>query len=135
MGLASLAITLLLAAAIAALTAAPRRVFAWLGLNALLHLLLDATEIKFGNGVHLLAPFSWRMTSFDLVAGESPLYLALTLAGVALVLLDLARAERGFVGFERRPAALRARRGARGRVPRGTAAFPPSDRGDATATR
>ena len=81
MGLASLAVTLILAGAIAVATTAPRRVFAWLGLNALLHLLLDATEIKFGNGVHLLAPFSWRMTSFDLLPGESPVYLLLTLAG------------------------------------------------------
>jgi hypothetical protein len=103
MGLASLAVTLLLAGAIAALTTAPRRVFAWLGLNALLHLLLDATEIKFGNGVHLAAPFSWRMASFDLVAGESLLYLALTLGGIGLVLYDLARGCGSDVRLERRP--------------------------------
>ena len=59
--LASLAGTLLLCAAIAALTTTPRLVASVLGLNALLHLLLDATEQKWGNGVHLLAPFSWRM--------------------------------------------------------------------------
>ena len=103
MGLASLAITLLLAAAVAVATTAPRRVFAWLGLNALLHLLLDATEIKFGNGVHLLAPFSWRMTSFELLPGESPVYLLLTIAGVLLVLWDIARRRDGGVGWERRP--------------------------------
>ena len=103
MGLASLAITLLLAAALAVATTAPRRVFAWLGLNALLHLLLDATEIKFGNGVHLLAPFSWRMTSFELLPGESPVYLLLTIAGVLLVLWDIARRRDGAVGWERRP--------------------------------
>jgi len=114
MGLASLAFTLLLAGAIAALTTAPRRVFAWLGLNALLHLLLDASEIKFGNGVHLAAPFSWRMTSFDLVAGESMLYLALTLAGIAFVVYDIARGTRGDVGltFRARRAALAAALGA-----------------------
>jgi amidase len=103
MGLASLAITLLLAAAVAVATTAPRRVFAWLGLNALLHLLLDATEIKFGNGVHLLAPFSWRMTSFELLPGESPVYVLLTIAGVLLVLWDIARRRDGAVGWERRP--------------------------------
>ena len=102
MGLASLAVTLLLALAIAALTTAPRRVFGWLGLNALLHLLLDATEVKFGNGVHLAAPLTWRMTSFELVAGESTLYLLLTLAGIALALFDLSRARDGFVALERR---------------------------------
>ena len=103
MGLASLAVTLILAAAIAAATNAPRRVFGWLGLNALLHLLLDATEVKFGNGVHLLAPFSWRMTSFDLLPGESPIYLLLTIAGVLLVLWDITRRGDGAIGWERRP--------------------------------
>jgi len=103
MGLAALAVTLLLAGAIAVATTAPRRVFAWLGLNALLHLLLDATEIKFGNGVHLLAPFSWRMTSFDLLPGESPVYLMATLLGALLVVWDMARGRSEAVGWERRP--------------------------------
>jgi len=106
MGLASLAVTLILAAAIALATTAPRRVFAWLGLNALLHLLLDATEIKFGNGVHLLAPLSWRMTSFDLLPGESRVYLLLTLGGIGLVVWDVARAKGYGVGWDRRPRAL-----------------------------
>jgi len=103
MGLASLAITLLLAAALAFATTAPQRVFAWLGCNALLHLLLDATEIKFGNGVHLLAPVSWRMTSFDLLPGESPVYLLLTIGGALLVLWDIARRSDTAVRWERRP--------------------------------
>jgi hypothetical protein len=91
MGLASLAVTLLLAGAVATLTSAPRRTFAVLGLNALFHLLLDATEVKFGNGVHLLAPFSWRMTSFELVAGESLVYFVLTGLGVLVVAWEVAR--------------------------------------------
>ena len=103
MGLASLAITLLLAGAIAAATAAPRRSFAVLGLNALLHLLLDATEVKFGNGVHLLAPVSWRMTSFDWVAGESLLYLVLTLGGALLVAWEIARPRGAAVPLDLRP--------------------------------
>lgn len=108
MGLASLAVTLLLAAAVAALTASPRRVFAVLGLNALFHLLLDATEIKFGNGVHLLAPLSWRMTGFDLIAGESLVYFVLTLAGALLVAWELARPRAAGVRFTLRPARLAA---------------------------
>jgi hypothetical protein len=103
MGLAALAVTLVLAGAIAVVTTSPRRVFIWLGLNALLHLLLDATEIKFGNGVHLLAPFSWRMTSFDLLPGESPVYLVATLLGALLVLWDMTRGRGEAVGWERRP--------------------------------
>jgi hypothetical protein len=91
MAQASLAVTLLLCAALAAVTVAPRLVFGILGLNALLHLLLDATEIKWGNGVHLLAPFSWRMTSFDLIHGEGLFLLVLTVLGVALVGWEIAR--------------------------------------------
>jgi hypothetical protein len=106
MGLASLAVTLLLAGAVALATTAPRRVFAWLGVNALLHLLLDATEIKFGNGVHLFAPLSWRMTSFDLLSGESAVYGALTLLGALLALWDIARRRDAAVGWSRRPRSL-----------------------------
>ena len=106
MGLASLAITLLLAAAIAAVTLAPRRVFAVLGLNTLLHLLIDATEAKFGNGVHLMAPVSWRMTSFDWIAGESLLYLVLTLGGALLVAWEIARPRGAAVPFDLRPRRL-----------------------------
>jgi hypothetical protein len=108
MGLASLVITLLLAATIAVATAAPRRVFAVLGLNALLHLLLDATEVKFGNGVHLVAPVSWRMTSFDWIAGESALYFALTLGGALLVAWEIARRHATAVAFDLRPRRLAA---------------------------
>jgi len=108
MGLASLAGTLLLCAALAAVTAAPRLVASVLGTNVLLHLLLDATELKFGNGVHLLAPFSWRMTSFDLLAGESPVYLALTVAGALLVAWEIERKHGAPLGFDLRPSRLAA---------------------------
>jgi len=108
MGLASLAVTLLLAAAVAALTDAPRLAWLVLGLNALAHLLLDATEIKFGNGVHLVAPFSWRMTSFELVPGESPIYLALTIAGGLLAAWVLARPRGMTTGLVLRPRRLAA---------------------------
>jgi len=103
MGLASLAVTLLLAAAVAVATTQPKRVFAVLGLNAFLHLLLDATEIKFGNGVHLFAPLSWRMTGFDLVGGESAVYFALTLGGALLVAWEIARPHGSGVAFALRP--------------------------------
>ena len=79
-----------------------------LGLNALLHLLLDATEVKFGNGVHLFAPFSWRMTSFDWIAGESAVYLALTLGGALLVAWEIARPHRTPAVFDLRPPRLAA---------------------------
>ncbi len=99
MALASLAGTLLLCAALAAATAAPLLIVVVLGANALLHLLLDATELKFGNGVHLAAPFSWRMTSFDLLPGESLAYVVLAAAGVLLVAWELTRPRNATVGF------------------------------------
>jgi hypothetical protein len=106
MGLASLAGTLLLGAAVALLTAAPRLAFAVLGTNALLHLLLDATELKFGNGVHLLAPLSWRMTSFELLPGESLVYAVLAAAGALLVVWEIARPRATVLGFAGRPSRL-----------------------------
>jgi hypothetical protein len=108
MALASLAGTLLLGAALAAVTAAPRLVASVLGVNVLLHLLLDATEVKWGNGVHLLAPLTWRMTSFDLVPGESPLFFGLTVAGALLVVGEIARRRPAAVGFDLRPSRLAA---------------------------
>jgi hypothetical protein len=106
MAQASLAGTLLLCAAVAVVTRAPRLVFAILGVNALLHLLLDATEIKWGNGVHLLAPFSWKMTSFNLVDGEGWPVLVLTLMGAALVIWEIARWRRPAIGLDLRPRRL-----------------------------
>jgi hypothetical protein len=108
MAQASLAGALLLCAALAVVTVAPRVVMAVLGLNALLHLLLDATEIKWGNGVHLLAPFSWRMTSFELVSGEGALFPVLSVAGALAVGWELARPRGRFVGFDPRPRRLAA---------------------------
>jgi len=108
MAQASLAGTLLLCVALALLTSAPRLVFSVLALNTLFHLLLDATEVKWGNGVHLFAPLSWRMTRFDLVVGESPVVLALTIAGALLVVWEIARPHRATLGFDRQPARLAA---------------------------
>jgi hypothetical protein len=108
MAQASLAGTLLLCAALAVATRAPRLVFGVLGVNALLHLLLDATEIKWGNGVHLLAPFSWRMTSFNLVSGEAMVVLVLTLAGAVLVGWEIARWRPPAIRLDPRPKRLAA---------------------------
>lgn len=103
MALASLAGTLLLCAALATVTAAARLIFVVLGTNALLHLLLDATEVKFGNGVHLAAPFSWRMTTFNLLPEESVAYAILTFLGLLLVGWEMARPRPGLVGLVLRP--------------------------------
>ena len=47
-----------------------------LSINSLLHLLLDATQIKWANGVHFFAPFNWQLANFNLFWPESiPTYI------------------------------------------------------------
>jgi len=57
-------------------------VFTLIAGNCLAHLLLDACQIKWSNGVHLFAPFSWRLLHFDLSWPEHPLWLFLSAAGL-----------------------------------------------------
>lgn len=84
----SLLMCLILSAGLAAFSQFAGRVFAILALNALLHLLLDATETKWGNGVHLFAPFSWRIDNFGLYWPEDATALAIT--GLGLVFFGYA---------------------------------------------
>ena len=81
----SLAVSLLLCAALAIVSVSPRRIFGVLAFGSLLHLLLDATQTKLGNGVHLFAPLSWELLNFGLYWPESaPTYL-LTALGLAVL--------------------------------------------------
>lgn len=74
--------SLLLCAAIAVLTQKPGRVFCVLAVNSLVHLLLDATQIKWANGVILGAPFTWQSTQFNLFWPEDWFGDLLTLLGL-----------------------------------------------------
>lgn len=74
--------SLLLCAAIAALTRKPVRVFCILAVNSLAHLLLDASQIKWANGVLLGAPFTWQLTEFGLFWPESWFSNLLTFGGL-----------------------------------------------------
>jgi len=61
-------------------------IFLLLSGNSLLHLLLDACQIKWGNGVNLLLPFSWQLTNFAFFWPEDlPSYLLTALGFVVLV--------------------------------------------------
>jgi len=84
---ASFLFCLLLGLALAALSTRFWRTFAILGLNAFLHLVLDAFQIKWANGVHFLAPISWRMTNFGMFWPESLTNRVLTLFGLSFVLV------------------------------------------------
>lgn len=103
---ASLALSLLLAGALAALSRAPRRTFAALALGSLLHLVLDATQTKLGNGVHLLAPFSWELWNLGWYWPESAVSVALTALGAATLAALAPRAWREPLELDLRPARL-----------------------------
>jgi hypothetical protein len=96
---ASFAGSLLLCGAFAAISEKPRLVFSVLALNSFLHLLLDACETKWGNGVHLVAPFSWDLVNFGLFWPESLLIYLLTAFGVVYTVGRLRHAEVGPVGL------------------------------------
>ena len=83
---ASLVFCLLPSLWIALLSKKPKAIFALISVNCLLHLLLDATQIKWANGVHLLAPISWSPLSFGLLWPEHLLWPVISLAGLILFL-------------------------------------------------
>lgn len=79
---ASLLGGLVLSAAIALLARRPGRIGTILGVNVLLHLILDALQTKWGNGVHFLAPFTWETVNVGLFWPENPLTYVLTAGGL-----------------------------------------------------
>lgn len=73
---------LLLAGALSCLSVRPGRVFAMLALGSVLHLLMDALQTKWANGVHLFAPLTWEMLNFGLFWPEDLPSYALTALGL-----------------------------------------------------
>jgi hypothetical protein len=82
----SLLACLVLCASAAMLSASPRRVFSVLALNSIGHLLLDALETKWANGVLLFAPFSWQLLNLGLFWPESAVILVATAFGLGYFL-------------------------------------------------
>lgn len=82
----SLFFCLILSAALALITRRAGIVFLILAAGSLLHLLLDATQIKWANGILLAAPFSWQVTSFGMYWPESIISIGLTVMGLVYVL-------------------------------------------------
>jgi len=99
---ASLLFGLVLSGALAACAVRFRRAFGLLSLAVLLHLLLDACQTKWANGVHLFAPFSWRLTNFALFWPEHGLSYALTLFGLVYVAAYLRQSCRAPLGLTHR---------------------------------
>lgn len=85
---ASLLFSLLPCLALASLAEKFGRVFLLLAFNCLLHLILDSLQIKWGNGVHLLAPFTWQTTSLGLIWPENLLTTIATLMGLLYLVVQ-----------------------------------------------
>ena len=82
---ASFFFCLLISAAIALLNRNSVRLFLVLGGNSLAHLLLDAAQTKWANGVHLFVPFNWQLSQLHLFWPESTVTIGLTAAGLIIV--------------------------------------------------
>ncbi len=83
----SLFFCLILALSLALMTRRPGSTFLVLGLSCFFHLLLDATQIKWANGVLLFAPISWQLTSFNLYWPEALPTFVLTVFGLCYFLV------------------------------------------------
>lgn len=82
---ASLLVTLLLCGALAVIARRPMPVFVVLSLNAFMHLVLDAFQTKWANGVHFFAPFSWDLVNFGWFWPENLPTYGLTLGGLGFI--------------------------------------------------
>ncbi len=58
-----------------------------LALNSAAHLLLDASQTKWANGVHFFAPFNWHLSQFQLFWPENNLTLILSIIGLITIVL------------------------------------------------
>lgn len=81
----SLLFSLIIAGAFALLSRTPHRTFAILAIGVALHLMLDATQTKWGNGVLFLAPFDWSLLNLGWYWPEDWPSYGLTLLGVVTV--------------------------------------------------
>ncbi len=79
-------LSLLLSAGLALLSPRPGFVFRILALNVLVHLLLDASQTKWANGVHFFAPWSWTLHNWGWFWPESLTTGLCTIAGAIYLL-------------------------------------------------
>jgi len=89
---ASLIFCVLLSSVAALLATNKAKILFILGIGSVIHLALDATQIKWGNGVHFLAPVSWNMMNFGFFWPENIASHALTVSGVIYFLVNVKKA-------------------------------------------
>lgn len=100
----SLLFCLILSLALATVSVQFWRTFLILSLGSFFHLLLDACQTKWANGVHFLVPFDWHLTNFGLFWPESLVTYFLTGFGLFYLLWNWKRAVSTPIHFVRRPA-------------------------------
>lgn len=101
----SLLFGILLAGGLALVAERSGRIFLILILGVLLHLVLDALQIKWANGVHLLAPLSWELLRFDLFWPEHLISYVLTAGGLLYMTWAWGRRKTHVVPLEFGPSA------------------------------
>lgn len=85
---ASLLFSIILSGAFAAVSSKSLKSFAILVLGSFLHLLLDALQIKWANGVHLFAPFSWDLFHYGLFWPENITTYLITILGIVFLTIN-----------------------------------------------
>jgi len=85
----SLFISLILAAAVSLLLRESVRAFLVIGISCFFHLLLDALQIKWSNGVILLDPFDWATVNWGKAWPENPVVYVASFLGAAVILYAL----------------------------------------------
>ena len=97
--LASLFFSILLSAAISFLFINTKKTFIIFTLGSLIHLLLDSIEIKWANGVHLFAPFSWELFNASFFWPENVLIYILTGFGIIYLIVHWKQSLSGSLNF------------------------------------
>jgi hypothetical protein len=103
---ASLFFSLVLCAFFASFAVRTRVVLGILAGNSVLHLLIDASEEKWANGVHLLAPFDWRMLNAGWYSSDHGAVYAVSLIGCILLIGLLMRPSSSSRSFRLSPSRL-----------------------------
>ena len=67
------------------------KTFIVIGINSFLHLLIDALQTKWANGVHFFAPFNWQLTNFGFFWPESLPTYTLTVVGLIVIIINWQR--------------------------------------------
>ncbi|NWF91109.1 MAG: hypothetical protein HXY50_16810 [Ignavibacteriaceae bacterium] len=80
--------SLILCLALSLLLINSRKSFFILSMGTFSHLLLDAMEIKWGNGVHFIAPLDWQLSNFNLFFHETLFVYLLTIGGIIYLVLS-----------------------------------------------